>query len=259
MISYIKSELFRAKKTKAFRYLILAVAIFVPLIITLSATNTKFDIDYYSGAGELAIGFGTIVVSCIALFFIFKNKDTKTQIIGYGIKKEKLYWWDFITYNLIVAILALIIMLVLIVLSFPLGAIFKAVHTDTGMYAFIKTVLVSLLLQINVNSVLYGLAYLFNKPFGGILMNYAAFDLILRVLFIISGEKYSMLILKIGDYLPTHILNQVANRVLYEEPIFSKAIAASGYKIGNIILSFVICFAISHFLGLLAFKKRELL
>lgn len=89
MISYIKSELFRAKKTKAFRYLILAVAIFVPLIITLSATNTKFDIDYYSGAGELAIGFGTIVVSCIALFFIFKNKDTKTQIIGYGIKKEK--------------------------------------------------------------------------------------------------------------------------------------------------------------------------
>jgi len=193
MVDYIKSELFRAVKYKGLRIFLGLTALMVALVVVVGGLKDLFNSPdtttmFFWGVMSL-IGAGMLY--SLALVFTFKTKDTKVQILSYGISRWKMYLWDFISFQ-IITIACVIIMAILALVGTKLGEITGLLQYPGDYGLFIEQVKALLILGINLSASFFGLAFLLDNVSLGIATPMVFIPITLQLLMAFTGKNVAL-------------------------------------------------------------------
>lgn len=206
----------------------------------------EIEWDYLSAMLEIAF-IAMQVLSIICLTIAYKTKDTKVQILSYGISREKMYAADFLSFNLMTLIMTAILTLIAIVTVF-ISVSLNIASSNMEFIKFIKNIAWMYILQINMNMAIFGFTYLLDNVAVSFCINFLVLTLIMNnLLMILQGKKLFDLVLKLQQYLPFNVLDRYLNYAL---------VTAEDVK--TILTSFLITLVVYMGSGLLKFRKREI-
>lgn len=246
-MEYIKSETYRFTHTPAYKRFLIASVLIIAL--TLAGIIAMIDGDLNMPYTEIMTAyafFAVLLIDGIALTITYKNKDTKVQVLTYGIKREEMYIKDFVSY-IIMILISMIFLLALSIISgliidkigpLPLGELNK----------YLGGVGEITLINLNLAIGMFGLAYLMNNVALGIFGQIMLIPLALQILstFLSFKPKIFEAIVRLNSLQPMTQLQTLPGTVLQD---------------GNIkeILLCTLTVLVLYFIpGLIAFKKREI-
>ncbi|WP_054252834.1 hypothetical protein [Neofamilia massiliensis] len=250
MIKYIKAEFYRTFHSPLYKKF-LAFCVGVMLVILGVWKPLKFSDsgDFMVGMCALAL-VAIILVISIAMTIAYKTKDTKVQILSYGMTRGQMYFYDLITMQAISLVTTIILGLIALATGFVANLLGLASVTHEAYIGFIAFVLRLILYSINLNNAIFGLGYLLNSVPLGLIGHIVILPALLQIATAFTIDKdfgpYIMKFLKIQPYI---ILQDFASDGI-------KAMGADAYKIiGAGVIYVIVCFLIP---GYLAFKNREI-
>ena len=180
----------------------------------------------------------------------YKTKDTKVQILSYGMTRGQMYFYDLVTMQTISIVTTIILGLIALATGFVANLLGLASVTHEAYIGFIAFVLRLILYSINLNNAIFGLGYLLYSVPLGLIGHIVILPALLQIATAFTIDKdfgpYIMKFLKIQPYI---ILQDFASDGI-------KAMGADAYKIiGAGVIYVIVCFLIP---GYLAFKNREI-
>ena len=250
MIKYIKAEFYRTFHSPLYKKF-LAFCLGIMLVILAVWKPLKFSDsgDFMVGMCALAL-VAIILVISIAMTIAYKTKDTKVQILSYGMTRGQMYFYDLITMQAISLVTTIILALIALATGFVANLLGLASVTQEAYLGFIAFVLRLILYSINLNNAIFGLGYLLNSVPLGLIGHIVILPALLQIATAFTMDKevgpYIVKFLKIQPYI---ILQDFASDGV-------QAIGADAYKIiGAGVIYVIVCFLIP---GYLAFKNREI-
>lgn len=249
-MNYITSEIYRLKKTPIYKiFLIISLLIIIGtmiLIIVSSQGNTAdFAVEYLDVMTGLAM-FAILVVDGVGLTIVYKTKDTKIQILTYGIERTKMYLLDYLSYMIYIIITVFILYIISIISGIILSNIITIGLGNIKEYT--KSIIELIIININLATGMFGVAYLLNSVTQGIFSQIILIPFALNILSLIieiSNEKIAELLKALNSLQPINIINTIGTTSDTDEKI--------------IILKGFITVLIMYFIpGLIAYKKREI-
>lgn len=250
MIKYIKAEFYRTLHSPLYKKF-LAFCVGVMLVILAVWKPLKFSDngDFMAGLSTLAMVAILFVVS-IAMTISYKTKDTKVQILSYGMTRGQMYFYDLVTMQVISLATTLILGLLAVTTGFVANLLGLATVNLDSYLNFGAFVLKLILFSINLNNGIFGLVYLLNSVALGLISQTIIMPALLRIAVAFTMDKdfgpYIMKFLKIQPYI-----------ILQDFSTYGwQSLEADAYKIiGAGVIYVIVCFMIP---GYLAFKNREI-
>lgn len=247
MVDYIKSELFRAVKYKGLRIFLGLTAVMVALVVVVGGLKDFFNnpdttIMFFWGVMSL-IGAGMLY--SLAIAFTFKTKDTKVQILSYGISRWKMYLWDFISFQ-IITIACVLIMAILAVVGTKLGEITGLLQYPGDYGLFIEQVKALLILGINLSASFFGAAFLLDNVSLGILTPVAFIPVTLQLLMAFTSKNV-LLQNKIIEFFN-----------MQQWQLFQSYMEPNNIDWTTVMYSFIYTFAAFVITGLVRYSKQEI-
>lgn len=246
MLDYVKSEVFRAFKSSYLRIFLGLTAAFVVIFIAIAEKFLGVDYDMLEMLGQLA-PLGAMILYSICLVMAFKTKDTKVQILSYGISRTKMFFWDLISYQ-IIAIICTVIMAVMAIVGTKAGEIFGLIGAVGGYGEFIVNTGWLIFYGINLINGLFGLAYITNNASLGIIGNFILIPIFFELLglFVSAKEKILEKVYYFSTLQPYMVFQGFTNNPL------------NGGKWETVIYAFVYCLMVFVAIGLVKFRKQEI-
>lgn len=251
MIKYIKAEFYRTFRSPMYkRFLAFCLAIMALILVVWKPM--KFNEENQNimlGMSFLATVAILIVVS-VAVILAYKTKDTKVQILSYGMTRAQMFFYDLITMQVI----SIVTTLILGALAMATGFVADLLGLTTvpqGAYGeFWSFVLRLILLSLNLNNAIFGLTYLLNSVPLGILGHLLILPTALNIIYAFTINKAAgPYILDFMNIQPYTLLQNYATEGLVD--VFGNPWT----MIGASVIYVIVCFIIP---GLLAFRKREI-
>lgn len=250
MIKYIKAEFYRTFHSPLYKKF-LAFCLGLMLVILAAYKPLKFSDngDFMVGMSALAM-VAILLVIAIAMVQAYKTKDTKVQILSYGMTRGQMYFYDLITMQAISIATTLILGLLALATGFVANLLGLASVNLESYINFGAFVLKLILFSINLNNGIFGLGYLLNSVPLGLIGQTVILPALLQITAALTATKdfgpYIMKFLKIQPYI---VLQDFSTYGL-------QALGADSYKIiGAGVIYVLICFLIP---GYLTFKNREI-
>ena len=250
MIKYIKAEFYRTFHSPLYKkFLVFSLGIMLVILAAWKPLKLVDSGDFMVGMSALAM-VAILLVIAIAMVIAYKTKDTKVQILSYGMTRGQMYFYDLITMQAISIATTLILGLLALATGFFANLLGLASVNQEAYLGFGAFVLKLILFSINLNNAIFGLGYLLNSVPLGLIGHIVILPAILQIAVAFTMDKdfgpYIMKFLKIQPYI---ILQDFATEGL-------STIGTDAYKIiGAGVIYVILCFLIP---GYLAFKNREI-
>lgn len=250
MIKYIKAEFYRTFHSPLYKKF-LAFCLGIMLVILAVWKPLKFSDsgDFMVGMCALAL-VAIILVISIAMTIAYKTKDTKVQILSYGMTRGQMYFYDLITMQAISLVTTIILALIALATGFVANLLGLATVTQEAYLGFGAFVLRLIIFSLNLNNAIFGLGYLLNSVPLGIISHIVILPALLQIAVAFTMDKdFGPHIIKLLKIQPYVILQDFASEGI-------NAMGADAYKIiGAGVIYVIVCFMIP---GYLAFKNREI-
>ncbi|MDO5027824.1 MAG: hypothetical protein Q4E36_01045 [Bacillota bacterium] len=248
MTKYIKAEFYRAFHSPIYKkFLIFCVGMMALLLAVWKPFGQDY-VDIMTGLSFLAIVAILIVIS-IAMALAFKTKDTRVQILSFGMTRSQMYFYDLVTMQAISVVTTLILGAMAYVTAF-IADLTGLSPVPQGAYQGFGLFLVRLiLLSLNLNNAIFGLSYLLNSQALGIIGHIAIIPAVLNIALSFTMEKpLGQYILKLLQIQPHNLLQTFAPDGFSVDPDWPKIL---GVGVIYVLVGFLIP-------GLIAFRKREI-
>lgn len=168
MLNYLSSEMFRAKKSFAFKMLILAGILFLLYlaisfyIYTLTEpSSSEYSMYYLEGVGDFSMFMG-FVGGIFLLNYLYKDEDYHRIALSSGKSKMAMILENLLTINLLSIIYLAILGIMILIMNYILSLILGFDHT-MGLAEFIDYYKKTILLQFFLNQQMIGIIYLTNN------------------------------------------------------------------------------------------------
>lgn len=250
MIKYIKAEFYRTLHSPLYKkFLVFCLGIMLVILAAYKPLKLSDSGDFMAGMSTLAMVAILLVIS-IAMVIAYKTKDTKVQILSYGMTRGQMYFYDLVTMQAISIATTLILGLLAVTTGFVanlLGLVSLNLDSYLNFGAF---VLKLILFSINLNNGIFGLGYLLNSVPLGLIGHIVILPAFLQIAAALTATKdfgpYIIKFLKIQPYI-----------ILQDFSTYGwQSLEADAYKIiGAGVIYVIVCFMIP---GYLAFKNREI-
>lgn len=247
MIQYAKSEIYRMFKTPMYRYF-MVFSLVVMVVFTAMLKPIGLDDDFFEYMAMFESLASLIILSILGVM-VFKTKDTKVQIISYGISKTRLYIMDTVVYIINTLITFILLYITAIVFGY-LGKFLGVASFDIEslkfftIYTLRSFVAISLLLSSTLGTV-----YLFNSLPLGLLYHFMFLDLFINIS---SAFIKSQVWIDRFDYFrsiqPLRFYNTFPLAPFEDWIVIGK----------DIIIGTIIMWLIYATIGLIAINKREI-
>lgn len=250
MIKYIKAEFYRTFHSPLYKkFLIFCLGVMLLILAVWKPLKFSDSGDFMFGMVLLS-AVAIILVIAIAMTIAYKTKDTKVQILSYGMTRGQMYFYDLVTMQAISVVTTLILGLIAVATGFVANLLGLATVTQEAYLGFGAFVLRLILSSINLNNAIFGLVYLLNSVPLGIIGHIVILPSILQIASAFTIDKeVGPYIIKFLEIQPHKILQDFA-------PDGIQAMGADAYKIiGAGVIYVILCFLIP---GYLAFKNREI-
>lgn len=246
MIKYIKSELFRTFKTPMYKQFLGISVLIVFLSVLTWGTIINVGEDYLQ-LMTIFSTFAILIISTISMTITFKTKDTKVQILSYGIKRSEMYFADLVTLQ-IISIITTVLLGILAIGSAALGEMLGLVVVEMPYSAFINHVVRLILFFININNGIFGLSYILNNLSLGVIGTFLLIPMISSLMLAFTSGK------PIGN-----LINNFYKIQPY--PLFENYVGITEFNqdvIKTIVFSVLFTIIVYVLGGFVGFRKREI-
>lgn len=249
MFKYVKSEVFRTFKTPMYK-IFLAFSLLASLLVLAVWKPLNINGTNYMKIMALFAMNGIMLVSAFAVVIAYKTKDTKVQILSYGMSRGEMFFADLITMQLVSVLTTLILCAFALLGGFLANTFGLSAIGVEDYVGFMVFVLKLILFNINVNNAIFGLTYLLNNVALGIIGIFMIIPTFIRIVYSFAiGKSYEKLI---GNFLAIQPYQLLQFNMELSFNDFTSEIMK---YIGASVIYVIICYVVP---GLIAFKNREI-
>lgn len=173
MLNYLSGEIFRIKKLKIFKFLIIA-GILVPAILAyifshsnIPAQQVEEDAFYYLIRGILPIA--SVIVSSFVLLSIKKPSSIYPLYLSHGTTRGQFIFNDYCLFQLLTVVLGFFMLVTTIVSNYVMCKI-TGLDFTFGLNTFFQVFLHTLFLQLNFNNWIFPIFYISESKLGLIVL-----------------------------------------------------------------------------------------
>lgn len=257
MFSYVQSEIYRFKKAKGFvtflALIMLGIALTFLIVVTGNMSPNKLQVEVLNTISYY-LDLGLVLVPIILIPMVYKSRGPQTQIIGYGMSRERHVIGDYLGLVFLILKFAVIMVIVSYLLYFGGRAIFPGTVIEESLEMFLLLVLRVLPATIAHGAIALGLTFATGRPAVGNTLY--IFLLLLLPQLLSAAAMYNDIVMKIlgiYEYSPQSLYLQYSGNLRYGD-------VPGGTTIGWLPYLGIMAIIIAVFMaiGIIFYKKKEI-